>query len=543
MSIQIAYNNERAQRVIEFCEKLTVTIGDGLNQPLTLRPFQRDFIYKVYAPHAEGSSKRLVRRAVYSVARKNGKTELAAALILCHLVGPESEPNGHIYSAANDRQQAALVFDAVARFIAAEPELSRVLKVVTSTKTIYVKRSDMKSAGSVFKALSAEAGTKHGLNPSFILYDELAQSRSTELFHTLATSQGARSQPLLMVTSTQNDDPSHILSEMIDTAGDDPTRVVALHAAPEGCDLMDEAAWLEANPALGDFRDRDELVAMAKEAVRLPSFEQQFRLLYLNQRVPLHSSLITAPDWKACGPTIEDAPRFGLGDTWDFEPGEPVYLGLDMSLRTDLTALVTVSAGQSSRAKANFFKPEDHLRDHSDRDRKPYDIWRSQGWLTATPGRSVDPKWVAHRIAEIHARNPIVGLAYDRAYIGELLRCLSDISVEAQEGEGPGIRLVPWGQGFTSMGIAVNAFEHAVLQNELQHDGNPILTWNVMNAVSVSDPAGNRKIDKTKVRFRIDGAVALAMALGLKSQDRQAAPAVNPWEDPSFSLFGDNKAA
>lgn len=543
MSIEVKYNPARADRVIEFCEKLTVTIGDGLGQPLILRPFQRDFIQKVYAPHATGTEHRLVRRAVYSVARKNGKTELAAALILAHLIGPEAEPNGEIYSAANDREQAAIVFRAVKRFIQAEPELQRVLKVVDSTKTIYVTRNDIRAAGSVFRALSADAGTKHGLNPSLILYDELAQSRSRELFDTLATSQGARAQPLLIVTSTQNDDPTHILSELIDSADEDPTRVVALHAAPEGCDLMDEAAWLAANPALGDFRSRDELVAMAKEAVRLPSFEQQFRLLYLNQRVPLHSSLITAPDWRACGPVITDAPRFSLADTWDFEPGEPVYLGLDMSLRTDLTALAVVSAGQKSRVKANFYKPEDHLGDHSDRDRQPYAIWRKQGWVTATPGRSVDPKWIAHRIAEIHARNPVVGLAYDRAYIGELLRCLSDIGVEAQEGDGPGIRLVPWGQGFVSMGIAVNAFEHAVLQGELQHDGNPIMTWNVMNAVVTKDPAGNRKFDKTKVRFRIDGAVAMAMALGLKSQDRQAAPAVNPWEDPNFSLFGDNRAA
>lgn len=537
MSIEVTYNNERAERVIRFIEKLTITIGDDVGKPFILRPFQRDFIYKVYAPEdAARPGRRIVRRAVYSVARKNGKSELAAALILAHLIGPEAEGNGEIYSAANDREQAAIVFKAVKRFVTAEPELQAVLKVVDSTKTIYVTRSDLKSAGSVFRALSAEAGTKHGLNPSFILYDELAQSRSRELYDTLATSQGARSEPLMMVTSTQNDDPQHILSELIDSADQDPTRVVALHAAPEGCDLMDEAGWLAANPALGDFRSRDELAAMAAEAVRLPSFESQFRLLYLNQRVPLHSSLITAADWRACGPTVADPPRFSLADTWDFEEGEPVYLGLDMSLRTDLTALVAASAGQQSRAKANFYKPEDHLADHGDRDRQPYAIWRKQGWLTATPGRSVDPKWVAHRIAEIHRRNPVVGLAYDRAYISELLRCLSEIGVEAQEGEGPGIRLVPWGQGFISMGIAINAFEHAVLQGELAHDGNPILTWNVMNAVSVSDPAGNRKIDKTKVRMRVDGAVALAMALGLKAQDRQTAAPVNPWEDPNFRL-------
>jgi phage terminase large subunit-like protein len=537
VKIEVTQNTERAEKVIRFIENLTITIGDDVGKPFILRQFQRDFIYKVYGPEdAARPGHRLVRRAVFSVARKNGKTELAAALILVHLIGPEAERNGEIYSAANDREQAAIVFRAVTRFVMAEPELQARLKVLNAGKRIIVLGENGRGAGSFFQALSAEAGTKHGLNPSLILYDELAQSRSTELFHTLATSQGARSQPLLVVTSTQNDDPTHILSELIDSADEDPTRVVALHAAPEGCDLMDEAAWLAASPALGDFRSRDELAAMAAEAVRLPSFEQQFRLLYLNQRVALHSSLITSPDWKACGPTVADPFRFSIDDTWDFTEGEPVYLGLDMSLRTDLTALVAVSAQDGSRAKANFYKPEDHLRDHGARDRQSYEIWRNQGWLTATPGRSVDPKFVAHRIAEIHRRNPVIGLAYDRAYIGELLRCLSEIGVEAQEGEGPGIRLVPWGQGFISMGIAINAFEHAVLQGELAHDGNPILTFCVMNAVSVSDPAGNRKLDKTKVRFRIDGAVALAMALGLKAQDRLTGAPSNPWEDPNFRL-------
>jgi phage terminase large subunit-like protein len=453
------------------------------------------------------------------------------------LIGPESEVNGEIYSAANDREQAAIVFRAVKRFITAEPELQARLKVLDAIKRIVVL-GDGRARDSFFQALSAEAGTKHGLNPSLILYDELAQSKSRELYDTLATSQGARAQPLMIVTSTQNDDPQHILSELIDSADEDPTRVVALHAAPEGCDLLDEAGWLAANPALGDFRSLDELKSMAAEAVRLPSFESQFRLLYLNQRVPLHASLIARADWQACGPAIATPATWSQADTFQFEPGEPIYLGLDMSVTTDLTALVAISADDPSRAKAFFWKPADSIDDHGKRDRVRYDLFHKQGWLYTTPGRDIDPAFVAHKIRDLHVTNPVIGLAYDRYKTKELLRCLDDLDVPSQEGEGPGLRIVPWGQGYASMGVAVSAFERAVLNNKLQHDGSPLLTWNVMNTMTDANPAGDRKIDKSKVRFRIDGAVALTMALGLKSQDRATAAPVNPWEDPNFSLFG-----
>jgi phage terminase large subunit-like protein len=455
----------------------------------------------------------MVRRAVLSIGRKNGKTLLAAALVLVHLIGPEAERNGEIYSAANDREQAGQVFKAARQMVEAEPELAAVLKIVPSTKTIACYGN-----GSFYRALSSEVGSKHGLNPTFVIFDELAQARSRDLYDVLDTSFAARAEPLFLAISTQSNDPEHILSKLIDDglSGEDPTTVCHLYAAPEDCDLLDEAGWRAANPALGDFRSHEELAVLMAKAKRLPAEEPKVRNLYLNQRVSPASTLIARADWLRCkGPAL-------------WKPGERIYLALDLSAKVDLCALVGVSAEDGSRVHAWFFKPGDYLDEHERRDRVPYTQWAAQGWLEAIPGRSVHPRAVANKIAEISTEFEIVGLAYDRWGIENLLREFDAVGLEAhKDGDpGDGLRLVPWGQGFKDMSPAIDALETAILHDELEHDGNPVLTWNVGNAIAVTDPAGGRKLDKSKARFRIDGAVSLAMGLGLK--DRERAPEGEP---------------
>ncbi len=517
----------RADRVIAFIERLKITIGDDAGKPFKLRPWQQAFIRAVYDP-VNDAGRRTVRRAVLSIARKNGKTELAAALVLVHLIGPEAEPNGEIYSAANDREQASIVFGAVKRMIEATPALQRFLSVVPSTKHIFVKRTDIIAAGSKFKALSADANTKHGLNPSFVIYDELAQAKNRELFDTLTTSQGARSQPLFLTISTQNNDPNHVLSQMIDDglAGHDPSTVCHLYAADDDCELLDVDQWHKANPALGDFRSLEDLRVMAERAARLPAEEQAFRLLYLNQRVSLTANLISAADWKACRD-----PNASL------QEGEEIVLALDMSKRTDLTALVGVSLTDEARVESWFWKPRALLAEHERSDRVPYAQWARDGHLELVEGRSIDPMAVALKVAELTQSYRVKALVYDRWGMDELLRVFDQIGLRAQEGEGDGLRLVPFGQGYRDMSPAVEAFEMAVINGDLKHAGNPLLTQAVMNAHATSDPAGNRKLDKTASRFRIDGAVALAMACGFKARDREAPQPIDPWADPNFTIL------
>ena len=456
-----------------------------------------------------------MRRAILSIARKNGKTALIAALVLVHLIGPESVQNGEIYSAANDREQAAQVFKVAAQIVRADPELSELLKVVDSTKHIACFAN-----GSFYKAMSAEAGTKHGLNPTFVIFDELAQAKNRELYDVLDTSMGARAEPLFVVISTQSNDPEHILSKLIDDGinARDPTIVCHLYEVPEDTkDIFDPRAWKKANPALGDFRSLADLKAIADKAKRMPAEEPKFRNLYLNQRVAPIALLISRKEWTACAGAAE------------FQEKEDVYLALDMSAIVDLTALVMGSAGEKTKVKPFIWKPEDLLREHSDRDfgsgNNRYGQWHKEGYLLVSPGRSIDPAVVALKIAELVGAYNVLGLAYDRWRIADLLREFDRIGLAAWEdkggdSKGSGLRLIPWGQGFKDMAPAIDALELDVIERNLEHPSNPVLTWAMANAVATMDPAGNRKLDKEKARFRIDPAVALTMMMGLKSRDR-----------------------
>lgn len=489
-----------------------------------MRGWQREFIRDVYGPHEirKREWRRIVRRAVLSIARKNGKTALIAALVLVHLIGPESIENGEIYSAATERDQAAQVYKVCAQIIKADPELDELLKCVDSTKTIACYAN-----GSFYRALSAEAGTKHGLNPTVVIYDELAQARNRELYDVLDTAMGARQEPIFITISTQSNDPNHILSQLIDDGlrGNDPTTVTHLYAVDDDCaDIFDEAAWYDANPALDDFRGLDDMRVMADRAKRMPSFESTFRNLYLNQRVDAKSPLIPRAEWVGC--TDESA---------SLKHGEKIYLALDLSGTTDLTSMVAVSAEDDDRCQAWFWKPADTLRQHDDRDRVPYVLWEKQGHISTTPGRSVDYGFVAQRIAEVCVDFQVLGLAYDRWRINDLMRELSSIGLDAwvdgKDNEIPGgLKLVPWGQGFRDMAPAIDALEISILERRFKHNSNPCLTWCFSNAMVVTDPSGNRKLDKSKTRFRIDGAVAAAMAVGLKMRD-----VVKP--EPEYSMF------
>ena len=515
---KIVRDEGRAARVIQFIECLTVPSGVGQGGNLVLREWQRDFIRDIYEPHGL-DEKRIPRRAILSIARKNGKTALIAALALAHLVGPESIPNGEIYSAANDREQAAQIFKVAAQMVRAEPELATKLKIVDSTKTIAHYAS-----GSVYRAVSAEAGTKHGLNPSLVIYDELAQSKSRDLYDVLDTSMGARTEPLFIVISTQSNDPEHILSKLIDDGlnSKDPTIVCHLYEVALECeDIYDPQVWAQANPALGDFRSLEDLATIARKAQRMPSEEPKFRNLYLNQRVSSTASLISRPEWAACAGEAE------------FKKGEEVYLALDLSSIIDLSALTMVSNGEKTRVKSFLWKPLDLLEQHSDRDfgagNHRYKEWADQGHLLTTPGKSISPEAVVKKIAEICGTYRVLALAYDRWRIEDILREFDRIGFAAyvdkdEEARGSGLRLIPWGQGYRDMAPAVDALELEVIERNLIHNSNPVLTWAMSNAVTTTDPAGNRKLDKDKVRFRIDPAVSLTMACGIKSRYRKAAP-------------------
>jgi phage terminase large subunit-like protein len=484
---------QRSRRVIAFCEALRVTSGVDAGKSFKLRGWQRAFIENVYA---EGKGKnRPVRTAVLSMARKNGKTQLAAALALCHLCGPEAEERGEVYSCANDRFQSAKIYNEMVALVDQQPLLSYRLHANRISKSIEDLETD-----SMYVALSRDARTKMGLSPTFVVYDELGQTSDRALYDAMDSAMGARKNPLMLVISTQAADDMAPLSHLIDygkrvNTGDvvDPAFHLTLHCAPEDADPWSPETWKLANPALGDFRSLEDVARLAQQAQRMPTREAAFRNLILNQRVAAETRFIEPTEWKSCSePAV-------------IPDGATVYAGLDLSSARDMSALVLVYKDVQERfhVQPHFWLPGDAYA-RAQEDRVPYEVWERDGLLTAC-GTTMDPALIAAKIAELCGKYKIEAIAYDRWRIEELKRGLAAISCN--------VNCVPHGQGFKDMSPAVDMVERLVAEKRMCHGGHPVLTWNAFNAVVTRDPAGNRKLDKVKSVGRIDGLVALAMAL------------------------------
>jgi phage terminase large subunit-like protein len=492
--------------------------GDLVGQPIRLADFQEDFFRSVY------DNEVATKQAYLSIARKNSKTASIATIVLVHLVGPEAIQNSRISSGARSRKQAAEVYNYAAKMAQLSPELRKIIRAIPSGKKLVGLLMNTE-----YEALAAEGATAHGGSPILAVLDEVGQVRGPQddFVDAIVTSQGAYSNALLIAISTQAPTDGDLFSIWLDGAATskDPHTVSHVYTAPENCALDDEEAWRAANPALGLFRSRADLEKQARNAVSMPSSQNAFRVLCLNQRCNPFSPLIGKDEWMACAGDVQ------------FMDGESVYLALDLSSVDDLTALVMVSAGDTDRVQPFIWKPEDVLKDHGERDAVDYREWVKAGHLLTMPGRTIAPSVIAAKIAELHQQYTVLGLAYDRWRMDSLMRELDQQQVETYKGdEGSGLKMVDWGQGYASMAPAVDAFERSVLERNLIHPGNPVLTWNVANAVVTRDPAGNRKLDKAKARFRIDGAVSTAMALGLKARERTEMASSSPWDDPNFSL-------
>lgn len=481
--------------ISQYCR---VPEGAQVGKPMKLEKFQIKFIKDIY------DAKHSTRRAYLSVARKNGKTGLIAGLVLAHLVGPEAKLNSQIVSGALSRDQAALVFNLAAKMVQLSPELSGIVRIVPSGKRLIGLPMNVE-----YRALSAEGKTAHGLSPALAILDEVGQVAGSQddFIDAITTSQGAHDNPLLIVISTQAANDADLLSIWLDDAAqsNDPHIVSHVYTAPEGCDLLDKKAWQAANPALGLFRSQKDVEEQAAQAKRMPSAENTFRNLILNQRVATTSPFVSPGVWKSCGGMVIE-----FGDV-------PVWAGLDLSARTDLTALVIVGKIAGNwHVVPHFWTPEKGLSDRAKRDRSPYDVWVRQGFIHTTPGATVDYEFVAQDMAAILAPLNIQAVAYDRWRIDMLKKELEQVGIE--------LPLVEYGQGFRDMGVAVDALEAELINGRIFHENHPVLTMCAMNTVVVKDPAGNRKLDKKKSTGRIDGMVALAMAMGatLSKEDDDA---------------------
>ena len=487
----------RAGRVRAFCESLPVTKGIRAGQRMKLLPHQKAFIQAVYGT---GST---VRLAIQSCPRGNGKTGLVAALVLAHLLGPEAEPRGEVYSAAVDRQQAGLVFNEVVAIIAAVPDFASRCNIQRFRKIIEVM--DGLGAGSIFEALSSDVRRGHGLAPSLFVADEFGVWKGGELLDNLMTGQGKRSRSLGIVISTQAGDDAHPFSRLIDDArrGLDASLYLQLIAAPAEANPFAEATWRACNPALDLFLDAGELRAQAERAQRVPTFEAKFRNLRLNQRVAADERWIADAAWQAC---LDDVDLDAL-------VGESCVGGLDLGSTRDLTAFALFWP-QSGALAVWSWCPAETVVEHEHSDRVPYRVWAEQGHLELTPGRATDKRLVALRLGELQARFQPRVIGFDRWQVAELERILAD--------EGIDLPLKEFGQGFRDMGPATAAFETAVLNRHVRHGGNPLLAWSLTNIALERDAAGGAKPNKRRSHGRIDPMVAAIIAVGVAAREPES---------------------
>lgn len=478
----------RVLRNINWIESMCcVPDGRLVGQKVKLSPAQRDWMEMIY-----GSP---TRTFILSIPRKNAKTTTSAFLMLLHLVGPEAVPNGNAYSAAQSREQAAILFGLAAKIVRMSPDLSQYVSIKESAKTMICAE-----LGTVYKALSAEASTAFGLSTSIVFHDELGQVRGprSELYEALETASAAQESPLTIVISTQAPSPNDLLSLLIADAQTkaDPRIKCVVYQVPEEADVFDPEEIAKAQPNW-HLMNQSEVLKMAADAKRMPSREASFRNYICNQQVEATDPFVSRSVWQGCGAMPD-------GDMRD----KRLFIGLDLSSVSDLTALVAVST--EGDVYSTFWLPAEGLVEKSRADRVPYDMWAEQGFLDVCPGKSIEYEFIAHHLRELFDTCSVECVAFDRYNMRFLKPWLEKVGFTPEELE----RFIEFGQGFVSMSPALRELESRLLNGQLKHGNHPVLAMCASNATVVQDPAENRKFVKTRASGRIDGLVALAMAIG-----------------------------
>lgn len=501
----------RSSRNIKWIEDhCVIPEGKFAGRPVRLTDKQKGWLRAIYDTPT--------RSFILSMGRKNAKTALCAMLLLLHLCGPEHAINSQLYSAAQSRDQAALLFELAAKMVRLSPDLQMFVTIRDTAKELLCPE-----IGTFYKALSAEVSTSFGKSPVFVVHDELGQVKGPRsmLYESLETAFAAQENPLSVIISTQAPEDDDLLSVLIDDAlaGHDPRIKVVLHSAPLDLDPFSEEAIRAANPHFDDFMNQEEVYKQAADAKRMPSKESAYRNLVLNQRVEARSPFVARSVWIDNGRQPEDVS--GRRRVWG---------GLDLSAVNDLTALVLVDPTQDNagwNVRPTFWLPEVGLAEKARTDRVPYDVWREQGHLLTTPGGSIEYEYIATylrtQVFDVHA---VQAIAFDRYNWKFLKPWLEKVGFSEQEL----MRFVEFGQGYVSMSPAIRELEAKLLGIKLRHGNHPVLTMCAANATVMSDPAGNRKFVKGKATGRIDGMVALTMAIG-------SVPQIIEEPQPKFFFF------
>lgn len=499
------FDKKAADLAVLFIEQLLVhTKGEWAGEPFVLASWQRDDIVRPLFGWKKADGTRKYRRAYIEIPRGNGKSTLVAGIALV-LLFVDDEPGAEIYGAASDRDQAAIVFEQAKQMVEASPVLSR-------RASIYKRSIVVPGTSSVYRVLSADVKTKHGLNAHGVVADELHAWPNRDLWDVLTTSTRSRRQPLVVVITTAGFDRESICYEQHDYALkvqngiiDDPELLVYIRAADEGDDWTDPKTWAKANPNLGVTVKRDYIEAECKRARLTPAYENTFKRLHLNIWTQQDVRWLPMQAWDACNRELRIA------------SGQACYGGLDLASTVDIAALVLDFPSEPGEPELHqwlpfFWVPEENLIERARRDRVPYDTWARAGFLRVTPGNVIDYPRIAADIIALADSFNIREIAFDRWGAIQM----------SQQLEAAGFTMVAFGQGFVSMSPPTKELLRLTLDKKLVHGGHPVLRWMANNLMVEQDAAGNVKPSKRKSREKIDGIVAGIMALD-RATRREAA--------------------
>lgn len=492
------YDEEAADFAVMFIEQLCHTKGTWAGKKFKLLDWQSQIIRDLFGV-LKPNGYRQFNTAYIEIPKKNGKSELAAAVALLLCCG-DGEQRAEIYGCAADRGQATIVFDVAADMVRMCPALNKRCKILTSQKRILFTPTN-----SFYQVLSAEAYSKHGFNIHGVVFDELHTQPNRKLFDVMTKGSGdARMQPLYFLITTAGTDTNSICFETHQKAKDilegrkiDPTFYPVIYGAGENEDWTDPKVWLKSNPSLGETIGMDKVQAACESAKQNPGEENSFRQLRLNQWVKQAVRWMPMEKWDACAVPVNE----------EMLEGRICYGGLDLSSTTDLTSFCLVFPPEDEEEPyyvlPYFWVPEDTLDLRVKRDHVPYDVWNRQGYLETTEGNVVHYGYIEKFIERLGEKFNIRDIAFDRWGATQM----------SQDLENMGFTVVPMGQGFASMSPPTKELMKLTLEKKIAHGGHPVLRWNMDNIFIRTDPAGNIKADKAKSTEKIDGAIAMIMAL------------------------------
>ncbi|MGF0088212.1 terminase large subunit [Streptococcus hyointestinalis] len=492
------YDKAKADRAVTFINNLSHTKGKWAGKRFDLLPWQEQIVRDLFGIVKEDGNRQFLT-AYIEIPKKNGKSELAAAIAL-YLLYADNEASAEVYGAACDRNQASIVFDVAKQMVQMSRPLEKRSKIMGATKRIV----NYSNAG-FYQVLSAETGTKHGLNVSGLVFDEIHAQPNRHLYDVLTKGSGdAREQPLFFIITTAGTDRNSICYELHTKALDilngrkkDTSFYPVVYGLSDEDDWNDEANWRRANPSLGHTIGIDRVREAYQQALDNPAEENVFKQLRLNMWTSSSVAWIPEHVYAKGNDPIQ----------YDSLKGRSCYAGLDLSSTSDITTFVLVFPPRFEEENyivlPFFWLPEDTLELRCRRDHVLYDVWECQGYIKTTEGNVVHYGFIEKFIEDLSEIYHIKEIAYDRWNATQMVQNL----------EGMGLTMVPFGQGYKDMSPPSKELYKLMMEGKIQHGGHPVLKWMGQNVVMRQDPAGNIKPDKEKSVEKIDGIVALIMGL------------------------------